>query len=407
MSRSYLEIDKIKNATLTASQTNGAYVASNLKNNSFLQNASANWASVNMVAPIYVTADFGSAVSIDTICWISTGQFANSSIRNGSIQWSDDNSTWTTHHSFTDLGGAGVATAKRFTISFTLDTHRYWRIKIDSNWGYGLVAGCRMLAYNSADLGANALSGGSLLLAFNAVGTFSKFNDDIIQEAGVYCYTCNVALGNMCLDLGAVRYVEQALIANYTSVFLPGYITIYISDTGAYNTWTQVERRKWSDMFTFIDYNFFDFKFLKKYKTRYIRFDFDAYESTNAALAFTCFEFAMFTASTPTAPSTPVLTSVTQTDSDVGLAWSWATGTDNLISDDIVFDVERQLNGGGYSAIATGLEDTFYTDVSAPTGTVQYRVKARNKYHLEESAYVTSDALTTPVVTTSMQVHNF
>ncbi len=404
MSRSYIEIDKVNKVTTTITTTNSAgfgYVPANMKNLSYAQNTAGNWFSDTVIPfPFYITLDFSFAVEVDRLMFLTNSQFGNGGLRTGSIEYSDDNSSWTNATSFTDLGGAGVIDTRWQVIDFTLASHRYWRIKIDSMWVGGTRLCCsKIIMLNTAELGSDLIAGATLLSALNTGGqTLSRFNDGIIEAGGSYAYIGNTPYNNFCLDLGSLQYVDQILLAEYVSALLPGIVNVYINTANTYSTWQLVESHSWTDdgFADNVDYMFFDFKLRKKYLTRYIRFDFDATLSVNPNLAFAGYELLMFSAGTPTAPSTPIITSITQHINEVGLAWSWATGVDNLIADDIVFDIQRNLNGGAFSTIATGLEDTFYTDLTAPTGTVSYKVKARNKFHLVESAYVTTIDITTP-----------
>jgi len=116
--------------TASASASGGGAAA-----NAIDGNDATKWATGAAVVPntTYFEVDMGSAVSVASFQYHDD---AGSSPNTGNVQWSDDNSTWTTIASWTTLNSAGAYV----TQSWTAASHRYWRLlatstpTVGTNW---------------------------------------------------------------------------------------------------------------------------------------------------------------------------------------------------------------------------------------------------------------------------------
>ena len=84
--------------------------------------------------------------------------------------------------------------------------------------------------------------------------------------------------------------------------------------------------------------------------------------------------------------------------SAIHLRWTHAGASDDNLAADVVFDVERRVDAGSWSTVATGLALKYFVDSGLAAGAYDYRVTARNAYHARTSSAVQSSAaVTVPV----------
>ncbi len=87
------------------------------------------------------------------------------------------------------------------------------------------------------------------------------------------------------------------------------------------------------------------------------------------------------------------------------ITYTWAAATD-ADSDDITYEVERNVNGGGWAVVATSANRTYTHNITATDNTVQIRVRAYDGreysgYATSAQTAITHDAAPTAVTTVS------
>ena len=134
-------------ATATASSTNGANVASNAKDG----NTGTKWEAGTNGDGQWLKMDHGSATTLDKIVVLEDNR-----IDGVTIEWSSDNSSWTT------ASGLSVieSPSKTWTCSFTEVSYRYWRATFTASGSTRKVSVKEAQHYNStlSSLGTGEVS---------------------------------------------------------------------------------------------------------------------------------------------------------------------------------------------------------------------------------------------------------
>lgn len=162
--------------------------------NAFDNSGSTNWYSGNGALPEYLGYDFGSGNDKDIVgfSWVPRNDgFANSDAPNtGTLQYSDDGSTWTTRFSFSGQSGWSIAEKRNFydpalPIDCTVTTsnaqstlcgdlsnhHRYWRMYVTAVAGKSDGSfGLRELQMREAVGGTDVITGSHTVTADSEFG---------------------------------------------------------------------------------------------------------------------------------------------------------------------------------------------------------------------------------------------
>ena len=381
------------NPTATSSTQLGAGYAANYAVDDIL-GGGYGWLSANPASfDEWLKLDFGSAKTFD-MCFIAGQAYETGSIRNGKVQYSTDDAAWSDAASFTDLFGAALNSKwKLATITFAAQTARYWRILVQSDWGGGIYCGIQEVYFcSSASMGVRL---------DNAGGTVFDMFDAPVESPSVMCNRQFDAYGMQMAASAGVGVITKFTVDFGSSVYLGGFDYITFSDANykqdIIDVWTSTDGLVWTHcesvvLDAWVANKLYRVPFSRIYQSRYFMF-------CPRLLAFAgviWMEWFFYATLTPAAPPDP--TSVTArasaTGTDIELTWSEIAGDDNLLAD-LVYDITRQKDGGGYGSIATGVTGLYYVDTSLAAGDYDYKVQARNLYHARTSTAVQTGASVT------------
>jgi hypothetical protein len=124
--------------------------------------ATGGWSPASSSVPQWIKADFGAAVSIDLVkLGYGTAAIPTYTAKNFEIQYSADNSAWTTAYTATNISGWVDSVFKEF--SFTAISARYWRINTTENTNSGQTAGWDEIEFWGDDPSGTQARSGMLL----------------------------------------------------------------------------------------------------------------------------------------------------------------------------------------------------------------------------------------------------
>lgn len=380
-------------SSISASSFLGGFPASNandkvlgVKANSWINDGSASY-------PEWVRYDFGAAVTIDRCLIAGAPDGASYAIKDGGIEYSTDDVVWTSAYEFLTLYNGGG----RFNteMQFTPQTARYWRVRIDAGYGGAGYIECEeFLLWDSTKIGARLDNGGSLVLTAPGATTASASTmASRIWGAGGSGYGLHwstLVAGAACtlhVDLGSVQYIGGLDINQYGATgYWPAIFYLYTSTDGVTWTYAETVTLPASSVSKLVAV-----PFSRVYSTRYIKFI--PIGVTTGLIWVNWYVYATLTPAAPPDP-TSVTARASATGTNIELTWSEIAGDDNLLAD-IVFDITRQKDGGGYASIATGVVGLDYVDTFLAAGVYDYKVQARNLYHARTSSAVQSSASVT------------
>jgi hypothetical protein len=366
---------------------NGA--AANAKSRILNSGGSAEWITNSPATlPSWLKFDFGSAAYFDStlICGSSV---ADRSIKDGGIEWSDDDATWHSVDEFTNLFGASAPSpAFQFVLrTFTRTSARYWRIRIDSRYGTTYLGCVEWGLFDSTAIGARLDNDAALALTFHgASGSKALLNNRAFQSE--QAYRASSLPGMMDIDFGSAQYLGGFEVVQYPGAFWVGTFLLVGSDDGS--TWEYLETVTPPAA---VNGKIHTLAFARIHHRRYFRFFVDNGTGSGIILQ-EWFVYASLTPAVPPDPTSVVAAASPDDDATALVRWSQAAGDDNAAGD-IRWTLERQKDGGGWGAVATGLTTKFYVDPGLADGEYEYRVTAVHAYHAQESSAVAAAASVT------------
>jgi len=329
---------------------------------------------------------------IQTAAW---GPIINRNIKDGGIEYSTDDSSWTSAYEFTNLFGVGSTSNTSFALlTFTAQTARYWRIRIDANYTDSYVGTGEWILWDSTLIGARLDVGLSITSSPDA-GTASatELSNRILAAYGLFYDTPYDAVRKLHVDFGSVNYFGGLDVVKCSLGLGQDYWPIKI------DLWTSADGTTWAyrESTTLVAGGpslISTIVFSRIYNSRYVRMIFHSQADPYRSVQFV--EWFIYATLTPAAPPDP--TSVTarasNTGTDIELTWGEIAGDDNLLAD-LVYKVERQKDGAGWSTLTSTHPVTHYVDTSLAAGAYDYRITAINSYHARESSAVQTGASTT------------
>ena len=342
--------------------------------------------------------DFGSAKTFDSSFIASNGYSADASIKDGSIQYSSDNSSWSTAATFADLFVGAATTTKMALVTFAAQTARYWRVNITANYGNVNYVGCNeWLLWDSTLIGSELDNAGGFVLTGPgaSVASASEMSNRSWATYGFYYNLANNTSFTFEWDFGSAQYVGGLEVLNYAATtYEPQKLYVYTSTNGT--TWTFAEvvsvTAELADSIQAINFS-------RIYSTRY--FKFFPISGSTGVLWREWFINATLTPATPPVPTSLVVTGDSDDATSLQLRWSQAAGDDNVVAD-LQWEVQRSFNAGAMATIATvvapgtGLQE--YIDTGLAAGTYSYQVRSAHRYHAQASAYTAaSTAIMSPI----------
>ena len=333
-----------------------------------------------------------------------------------SISASNDTGSGWTGISYSSYG---TNTQRDDIMSSSNDAYYRWYsvLIITGSAGSGYRGVSKISAWDSK----KAIGNNNLLnpLTSNVTGSFKGASGGSLikltsPQREAYGWYLTSDIGSLDLSWGdGKKLVRGMSLTGYSStIYFPGKVQIYASDTGNYNDWTLVSTIDITNSQYQLNYSYYAFDFGTPIYTQHLRLVVYEEGSTTSTSNLATHFGSIFELNSVVAPPTPTDLEAISTSNTVSLKWTQNSGSDNRL-EDLFYNVEisddagssytiiNTISGSEVSTAGTGSYGSYvltnYVDFDRADGDYLYRVQAQNMHHKTTGSYVTSDSITLPV----------
>jgi hypothetical protein len=158
----------IGGADVTGSGTASASYNNGTAGDAFDNNTSSHWDVASGNYPATLVYDFGAGNEKDIVEFAIYASDGPSAPRKFDLEWSDDNSAWTTLFEIAGETGWSSATTRTWSASTDPDLYRYWRMYVTANNGNAYVS---LQSFEMRE----SISGADITDSANAIGNDAQF----------------------------------------------------------------------------------------------------------------------------------------------------------------------------------------------------------------------------------------